>query len=106
MVFLANKLWEDKRPILKGTTQKHYRCIEVYLNRPLFHVDFLVHSNNEEKEGWGRMVFYEINYVIQLIKLKQVKEFHVYVETPIGDINIHPIERHKVKKLARIVRGN
>lgn len=109
MIFSTRAEWEIKDPMLKALGQdesvRNYPFIEITLNVPLFHVDIRFPYEDEEITGWRRFIMQDIEHVKQLISQKEIIEYDIYLETPRDINNKGSVERHKVKRLSRIIRG-
>jgi hypothetical protein len=109
MIFTTKAEWEIKNPILKALGEdesvRTYPFIEISLNVPLFHVDIrFPYDGDEEITGCRRFIMHDIEHVKQLIKQDGVIGYDIYLETP-RDINKNSVERHKVKRLSKIIQG-
>lgn len=110
MIFTTRAEWEIKDPMLKALgkdeSERTYPFIEIQLNVPLFHVDIrFPYPGDEEISGWRRFIMHDIRHVKQLIEQKDITGYDIYLETP-RDINKQDsIERHKVKRLSKIIQG-
>ncbi len=108
MIFTAMAEWEIKDPVLKALGEdesvRTYPFIEIHLNVPLFHVDVRTPDENKEITLWRRFIMHDIEHVKRLVKQKEVVEYAIYLETP-RDVDRDNIERHKVKKLSKIIQG-
>jgi len=108
MLFTTRVEWEIKDPVLKALgkdeSERTYPLIEIHLNVPLFHVDVLLPADEvNECQMWSRFLAHDIEHVKQLVKQKEVVEYSIYLETPCNSHNT--VERHKVKKLSKIICG-
>lgn len=108
MIFTTRAEWEIKDPMLKAlgedTSVRTYPFIEIHLNVSLFHVDIKIPDEDKEITLWRRFIMHNIEHVKQLVKQKEVTEYTIYLETP-RDVDQNNIERHKVKKLSKIIQG-
>lgn len=110
MIFTTRAEWEIKDPILKALGEdesvRSYPFIEIQLNVPLFHVDVrFPYDEDEEISGWRRFIIQDIEHVKQLVKQDDIIGYDIYLEAPRDINNKDTVERHKVKRLSKIVRG-
>ena len=110
MIFTTRAEWEIKDPILKALGEdesvRNYPFIEIQLNVPLFHVDVkFPYDEDEEISGWRRFIMQEIGYVKQIVKQEGIIGYDLYLETPRDIDNENGVERHKVKRLSKIIHG-
>lgn len=109
MIFKTRAEWEIKDPVLKALGEdksvRTYPFIEIDLNIPLYHVDILIPADEKNECQIGRrFVMHNIEHVKDLIKQKKILDYNIYLETP-RNINQNNIERHKVKKLDKVIHG-
>lgn len=110
MIFTTRAEWEIKDPVLKklgqDESERTYPFIKVELNIPLYRVDIITRdSEDEDKIKIGHhFIMHDIEHVKSLVKQKEVLDYDIYLETP-RDINRKDVQRHKVKKLSKIVHG-
>lgn len=110
MIFTTRAEWEIKDPMLKvlgaDDSERTYPLIEIHLNVPLFRVD-VWHKTNEDEKGFLGTSFLmaQIEYVKQIVTQEEVVKYDIYLETPRDIDNEDSVERHKVKRLSKIIRG-
>ncbi len=109
MIFTTRAEWEIKDPTLKALgedeTTRTYPLIEIHLNVPIFHVDVLIWYDEDGGYSlWSRFITADIDLVKKLIKQDRITKYNIYLETP-RDVHKDSLERHKVKKLSKVVSG-
>lgn len=59
-----------------------YRCVEVALNIPLFHLDLIFDCADEIGDVWSRHIYSQLADVLDVIRRSDVKRMLLSIQTP------------------------
>lgn len=59
-----------------------YRCVEVALNIPLFHLDLIFDCVDERGDVWSRLIYNQLTDVLDVIRRSDVKRMVLSIQTP------------------------
>jgi hypothetical protein len=79
---------------------RQYPCVEVPLNIPFFHVEFVFNERHQSDQCWSHFIFDEIHYVLQAIEREDVVNVRISMQS-----KKFGAEEYDVSSIVEIVEG-
>jgi hypothetical protein len=104
-MFQTDASWQDigSSQLLAGLFGepglRAYRCFEVAVNLPLFHLDVLRFDDSATEGVWSRFILYDLRMALDFMADERMNEVRLSVQTPLM------IERYQIAVVIEIVEG-